>query len=502
MKVVVAVAYGAALGVAAIRWLRVAQREHYRPGSTSLFSVRWWTRTGVANLVLLLVASVGFLAVWWIAICGLLCAMVELVGPIGLSVRGRTSKLAWTRRLRTTTAVVVVLNGGAIVIGAVLGRPLAVLADLCTLQPLVIDVALAVCGPLERMNMRRYVRAATATLRTVDPLVVGLTGSYGKTTTKLYAAHLIGSSRRVLASPASFNNTGGLARTINEHLQPGTEVFIAEMGTYGRGEIADLCSWLRPSVAGIVNIGPVHLERMKSLDNIVSAKAEITDLAETVVLNVDAYGLSDLADKLVLNGKAVIRCSGSDRSADVAVLDGVAWVRGQRVGPVDEALPSGNVACAIGLVLAVGIEPARIAGELASLPVAPHRREIAKATSGVTVVDNTFSSNPAGAGVSLGVLLRLAQPGGRTVVVTPGMVELGREQRAENKAFALMVGDAATDLVVVGRTNRAALVAGARGGSAAVHQVQTRERAVAWVRATLGPGDVVLYENDLPDHYP
>jgi len=72
MKVVVAVACGVALAVAAIRWLRVAQREHYRPGATSLFSVRWWTRTGVANLVLLLVASVGFLAVWWIAAGGLL----------------------------------------------------------------------------------------------------------------------------------------------------------------------------------------------------------------------------------------------------------------------------------------------------------------------------------------------------------------------------------------------------------------------------------------------
>src|SRR5258706_3831133 len=173
------------------------------------------------------------------------------------------------------------------------------------------------------MNMRRYVRAATATLRTVDPLVVGLTGSFGKTTTKLYAAHLIGTSRRVLASPASFNNTGGLARTINEYLQPGTEIFIAEMGTYGRGEIADLCSWLRPSVAAIVNIGPVHLERMKSLDNIVSAKAEITDCAETVELNADAYGLSALADKLVLYGSTVIRCSAVYRCAHDELLDAV-----------------------------------------------------------------------------------------------------------------------------------------------------------------------------------
>ena len=78
--------------------------------------------------------------------------------------------------------------------------------------------------------------------------------------------------RSVVASPASFNNRAGLARAVNEHLAEGTEVFVAEMGTYGRGEIAELCSWIPPDVAVITAIGPVHLERFGSEDRIVAGQ--------------------------------------------------------------------------------------------------------------------------------------------------------------------------------------------------------------------------------------
>ena len=75
---------------------------------------------------------------------------------------------------------------------------------------------------------------------------MAITGSYGKTTTKVYLAHLLHGSSTVVASPASFNNRAGLSRAVNEHLVPGTEVFVAEMGTYGPGEIAELCRWCPP----------------------------------------------------------------------------------------------------------------------------------------------------------------------------------------------------------------------------------------------------------------
>ena len=491
----------AAIVIAGPRGLRVAQREHYLAGSASRFALRWWFLTGPANLALVVIATAAFVSVWFWTPIGLACAAVEVLGPVGLSLRGRTSRLAWTRRLRTTTVTAVGIDAAVIVSGIVTGNGPAVAAGLATLQPVVVDLALALCAPFERVAMGRFVRKATLRLRAVNPLTIALTGSYGKTTTKLYARHLIAARWITVASPASFNNTGGLARAINEQLADGTEVFIAEMGTYGRGEITAMCEWVKPSIGAIVNIGPVHLERMKSLNAIVAAKAEIVRGVRTAVINVDAYGLVPIADDVARRGASVIRFSAKDASADVAVIAGTAIVKGVAIGsPPKDAAPI-NVAAAIAVAVAAGVDPEQLASRLASLPTPEHRHEVVTAASGVVIIDNTFSSNPASAERSL---LTLAdQKGtGPTVVVTPGMVELGRQQSNENEKFARAAARVATDVIVVGRTNRRALDRGLHGGPATAHHVRTRDEAVAWVRAHLGPGGVVLYENDLPDHYP
>jgi UDP-N-acetylmuramoyl-tripeptide--D-alanyl-D-alanine ligase len=122
---------------------------------------------------------------------------------------------------------------------------------------------------------------------------------------------------------------------------------------------------------------------------------------------------------------------------------------------------------------------------------------VAVTEHGITVVDDTFNSNPAGAAAALGALGRLV-PGGRRAVVTPGMIELGPMQVDANRALAASVAATGADLVVVGWTNRAALVA----GHPAAVTVPDRDAARAWVRANLTSGDGVLWENDLPDHYP
>ena len=297
---------------------------------------------------------------------------------------------------------------------------------------------------------------------------------------------------------------------IRDSLTPGTEVFIAEMGTYGRGEIRSMCAWVQPSVAAIVNIGPVHLERMRTLDGVVAAKSEITEAASTVVLNVGAHGLAAVADRAEAAGKRVVRVSTDasshhDPKIDVAVdRDGdelVVSAGGTPLTRVVSAAQPANVASALGLVMALGVELDAVVTRLGSLPQPEHRQEKQRSDRGVTVIDNTFSSNPASARSSLDLLHRL-HVAGRRVVVTPGMVELGALQFEENRAFAVEIDAVATDLVIVGLTNRRALVAGAARRDVQVHLASTRDEAVAWVRSTLTDGDVVLYENDLPDHYP
>ncbi len=511
---VVATAAGA-IGFAAalLRWLRVAQREHYLAGSATKFARRWWCSTN-ANVALISVAAFAAVTAFMWPVAGLVPAAVAVVAPLGLGLRGRTSRLAWTRRLRTSAAVAVAIAIALVlVVGLLLDRVAAVTTATGILAPLVVDAALLLVAPLEQRLARRHTSRAAAMLERISPLVVAITGSYGKTTTKQYARHLMSGTRRVVASPASFNNAPGLSRAITEQLAPGTEVFIAEMGTYGRGEIAALCEWVKPAVGVITAIGPVHLERMKSLDAIVAAKSEIFECVETAILNVDAYGLQAVADANRLAGKQVLACSAEPESAiDDAVPVDVRVVRdegrllvdagnGCRAAIESQAQPT-NVACAIAIALSVDVPWSDIASRLDDLPRPEHRQELAVAASGVHVIDNTFSSNPASAESSLSLLAFTGDVDARRVVVTPGMVELGRSQYHENERFGSRACLVANDIVVVGRTNRDALLAGAAGGLASVHTVANREEAVAWVRSALGPGDVVLYENDLPDHHP
>ena len=254
-------------------------------------------------------------------------------------------------------------------------------------------------------------------------------------------------------------------------------------------------------------IGPVHLERFGSLDVTVAAKAEIAVGAEVVVINVDDDRLAVLADQLTREGKRVLRAGSARRDADVVVTEGdAAWgieVSGVLVGasPVLPGLQPTNVACAVAAAIALGLDPATVASRVEHLSTIENRLGVARVPSGVTVVDDTFNSNPAGAEAALRVLAGLGVTG-RRVVVTPGMVELGGRQRHENEHFGQRAAEIADVVLVVGQTNRRSLIAGVSAADAELRLVATREEAVEWVRSNLGADDAVLYENDLPDNYP
>jgi UDP-N-acetylmuramoyl-tripeptide--D-alanyl-D-alanine ligase len=482
---------------AGLRWLRVAQREHYLPPAVANFAGRWWT-SGPVNIALLALMVVGLVGSWWSIWWAFLVPAAQ-VGPIGLSIRGRTSPLAWTGRLRRVAVLSAALVGGIVALGVSLDSAFF-LALGVFLLPAMLDLALLALGPIEKMMGNRWVDQAAARLKTSGSKVVAITGSYGKTTTKQYVAHLLTGSFRVVASPASFNNRMGLARAINENLVPGTEVFVAEMGTYGPGEITELTAWIPPDVAAMVAIGPVHLERFRTEERIVAAKSEILDRAGVGVIAVDHPLLARLAEERG-GSMEVISVSGEGGPARVSVDATSIAVDGVVVGETPSDVFTVNLAAAIGIGVALGVDPTEMTARVAGLPRPEHRQTVSTSERGFTVIDDTFNSNPAGARAALDLLERSGN-GGRKVVVTPGMVELGPRQHEANAGFAADSSTRADDLVIVGRTNRGALLEGSGKGRASVTVVSSREEAVDWVREHLGPGDAVLYENDLPDHYP
>ncbi len=508
------------VAVVAIKWLRVAQREHYLPNYVLRFAQRWYlSRESNTNLtiaivmVIAVVAAISRTKVAAIVIPALaVTALLALVSPVGLCYRGRTSKLHWTRRVKVLYGATLAIAAVAGALSILLGLAASLAAVYILATPLIVDLAVRITEPLEARRLDTFVALAEKKLDAINPRRVAITGSYGKTSTKNYLAQICAHSFSTLASPASFNNRAGLARTINENMVPGTEVFIAEMGTYSKGEIASLVSWIHPEISAITAIGPVHLERFGSEEAILAAKSEITKGASCVVLNADDYRLAVLAGELERDGLKVWRVSGSDFSQQVCVLHddhgaAVVYYQQRRLGMTETHVAPSNLAVAVAIALELGVPEEVIGSSIRDLASPPNRMGVARSDAGVIVIDDTYNSNPAGARLALEELVALASPGGRKVVVTPGMVELGDRQYDENRDLGAAIAKVATDACVVGATNRKALERGLLSNSthstfgARFLAFRTRDDAVKWVKAQLVAGDVVLYENDLPDHY-
>ena len=243
----------------------------------------------------------------------------------------------------------------------------------------------------------------------------------------------------------------------------------------------------------------------RSQEAIFRAKAEITEKAPIVVLPVDQKELRALADKCERQGKHVVRVSAQGKKADVIVdpdLGTVTYGPGATPVPLDMP-PFGhavNVAVALGIAWQLEVPADQALSRLAHLPVAAHRAEVATHEKGVAIIDDTYNSNPTGAQHAVASAATAAKKRKAPfVTVTPGMVELGPVQAKRNRQLAEAVVSAGGTLMIVGRTNRKALQQGAKGKA---EVFATRQDAVEAALRVAGDRGVILYENDLPDHYP
>lgn len=500
-----------AAAIASLRWLRIGQREHYIPGSVFPMALLW-LRTHPINIVavalVVTLIPLGVIPRFQFLIFAALTVLAFV--PFGLAVRGRTSTLVWTVRLKRLAIVLGVLLG-------IVGAPLAFFAGPAGLGLTVLlaapltDLALRILWPIENRLSRKYLVSARKRLQQVRPRIVAITGSYGKTSTKGYVAHLLADSFSVVASPASFNNLMGLSRSVNERVVAGTDVFVAEMGMHAPGQIRELSESFPPDIAAITVIGEAHIASLKSKEAIFRAKAEITEKARIVVLPIDQPELAGLAERCRTEGKVVVTVSTNPDSGADVIVDAARELVTVREGStratasvaVSNLGHAVNVAVAVGIAHALDVPLAAFAQRLATVPEARHRAEVQETANGVLIVDDTYNSNPVGADRAVrGAAALAAERGGPLVVVTPGMVELGHVQVERNTALGAAVADVGGHLFAIARTNRAALVAGGSSGAQPVRIFERREQAVAAALDQAGDRGVILYENDLPDHYP
>ena len=386
------------------------------------------------------------------------------------------------------------------------------------LSPLTTVLANLILSPVQHAINRTYLRRAQHRLRDVQPLVIGITGSYGKTSTKYLLEHLLAGHRRVLKTPLSYNTMMGVCRVINESLETDTEVFIAEMGAYRRGDIKELSDFVHPTIGILTAIGPQHLERFKTIDNIQATKYELIEAlpaSGVAIFNNDDPRCRALADRTthvrVMRYGLETTGQSLDLWAEHIAMgpEGLSFTMvsqdGRRVAVRTILLGHHNVLNILGAscaALAIGIPLLDLAKAIQELPPVPHRLQLLDNGSGVTVIDDSYNSNPIGATEALEVLGSFTT--GQRILVTPGMIELGPLEAQLNEALGAKAAEVCDYVVLVGVERTKPLVAGLKAKNfppEKIRVVRDLKGATIVLPTIVGVGDTVLFENDLPDLY-
>ncbi len=371
----------------------------------------------------------------------------------------------------------------------------------------------ALCAePIEKKINQQFVDDAKARLEKMPNLIkIGITGSYGKTSTKFILRDMLSIRYRVLATPGSFNTTMGVTRVIREQLMPSHQVFIAEMGARHVGDIQELCDLVHPSIGIITSVGPQHLDTFGTIDRIKNTKYElIQGLPEDgiAVFPADGAICEELYARCPLERKALapgrLAMENVRFTSEGTHFELVDHETGEQISCVTKMLGeyalSDMLLCAQ-VVRMLGFSMQEVARGIALVKPVEHRLQLLKAEGGITIIDDAFNSNPRGAASALRVLARFP---GRHIIVTPGMVELGDQEAELNRVFGEQMAEAVDIAVLVGKKHTLPIAEGMLQKGFPknhIYTVGSFQESMKLLSGIFASGDVVLYENDLPDNY-
>ena len=505
-----------------LTYLHIYQQEEYQP----VRFLRWLVasgsfdkRTSLAILLfgLLEIQSGIQLPETWAAgfvVCSLLAIAYFEKDPRAASKKklvmtGRASRIFWI-----AFAILVAVG----VLYAQSGMPLLAWAILVQSIPVSLVLANLSLTPYERHVQQGFWNEAHQKLRALKPTVIGITGSYGKTSTKHLLGHILEMQAPTLITPGSVNTPMGIARIVRERLGSHHRFFVCEMGAYGPGSIARLCQLAPPDFAILTAIGMAHYERFKSLATVAKAKLELAESVASrqgeVILHEQVLELEETrafrrgyAAKTIVVGKApesTFRLLDGIQKAD-GIQVKVFWNGNQFTvrAPLYGEHHIGNIAIAFAAACTLGITPEDAITALASVPQIPHRLEVKTGINGSKLIDDAYNSNPVGFASGLRLLNELQVCGGRRILITPGMVELGLAHDEQHQKIGRLAADYVDVLLAVLPGRIPSLIKGFGEASQAgmVVSCQDLSAANSWMLNNLKASDVVLMENDLPDLY-
>jgi UDP-N-acetylmuramoyl-tripeptide--D-alanyl-D-alanine ligase len=501
-----------------LAYLRYFQQEGYEPlrflrwvSVRSLNDPAFWLSIGAAFLFTVAPRTALVVFVAGAVFLGVAQPDPRSTGKIPLRLTWRATRVLAVATVFSAALWVFLTRG---YVDRDLQAPLMASAWMFVLLPLVLIAANASLVPYERAVQRRYETDARRRIADVQPFVVGITGSYGKSSTKAMLGHLLQFHAPTLAASGSINTLMGVTRHIRDDLVFGHKFMVVEMGAFKRGSIRRLCQLTPPSAGVITAVGDMHLERFGSLDEIVRAKSELAEAVPAgglLVVNADSPGALRIARSF---GDRKVLLYGERSPEDLATR--VEHIVFSRQGTTFTLrTPDGtyrcftpllgrpiilNLAGAFTLAAAVGMDPDVIVAAMRTLKPVANRLEVIE-ERGVTWIRDAYNSNQFGFRAALEVAASL--PVARRFLATPGVIELGSDQFDVNRALSKEAAAVCDTTLVVSDTNRAAFEAGHREAGKEAHlvAVPNRTEAFRWLRETIKDGDAVILENDLPDLY-
>lgn len=381
------------------------------------------------------------------------------------------------------------------------------------LMPYLLFIAYAINQPLENALKKYHLRIAKEKLANTDVLKIAVTGSYGKTSVKEILKTILSQKYRVLATPESYNTPLGIAISIKQ-LDSTHDIFIAEMGARSKGDIAELTKLVKPKYGVLTGINNQHLETFHSIKNIKDTKFELFE-------NLDSDGVgffcSDNTDVVELmqkfNGeKYSAGLNGEDNlvtATDIStdthgmqftlVFDGEKKVKCSTVLLGSHSVK--NICIASAVAYKVGLTPEEIATGINRIKTIGHRLELMPNNKNIVIIDDSYNSNVSGVDAAMEVLDTFK---GRKIVLTPGLVELGKMENIANLNFGRTLAHHADMVIIIGKHNAEMLINGLVDGGMSRENIKFAKNLTkgnALLNDIISDGDVVLFENDLPDNY-
>ncbi len=380
------------------------------------------------------------------------------------------------------------------------------------ITPFLVYISWAVTKPIENAFNKWYINDAKKILKQHKNLrVIGITGSYGKTSVKFILTRILSEKYNVVCTPHSFNTPMGVVRTIREMLKPQTEIFVCEMGAKKVGDIKEICDIVSPDIAIITSVGPQHLDTFKSLDNIFKTKFELAGSVKAkggdVFVNADSKEISArIGNDFILYGTA--------ENCDFAVSN-VNYGRGGskfdiKLGSETVTLSTRmlgihniiNIAGAAGLAYSLGVATRDISYAVSALKPTEHRLEVKSSVNSSIMIDDAYNANPEGCLEAVRVLGSFE--GMKKVIITPGLIELGEKEYDCNFALGLEAAKFCDIIIFVGKNRSKPMVDAVNTtnfNKDNMYVASSFFEAMDIYKKIADSNTVVLVENDLPDNY-